>query len=106
MVGMTTNGLLFAGNNTAEIILRIDALSNSKRLPHLIDIINNTSGVVSAEYCYSLNCVMLTVNPTVFRDKSVFLNQLKNENFQFVDCSDLTIAKIKQACKDPMDDGQ
>ncbi|HMR47454.1 MAG TPA: hypothetical protein PKC85_11765 [Bacteroidia bacterium] len=95
------NGLLFADNGTnQELILRINELSDSKRQAQIETILNTTDGIVSKEYCYSLNCVMLIINSVEYNSKEVLLNKLKSEGFTFTERDGVTIMRVKQACKD------
>ena len=95
------NGLLFAGNDgNQELILRINELSNQKRHAQIDNILSTTEGIVSKEYCYSLNCVMLIINSTEYNSREVLLNKLKNEGFTFTERNGVTISRVKQACKD------
>lgn len=95
------NGLLFADNGTnQELIIRINELSDSKRQAQIENILNTIDGIVSKEYCYSLNCVLLVINAEEYNSRKVLLNKLKAEGFTFTERDGVTISRVKQACKD------
>ena len=90
---------IFAGSQD-ELILQFNNQSIDKRYTEIEKIISSAKGVVNFEYCKSLSCFMIKINPSEMPDESRMLNELKQAGFSFDIKSNATIAQVKNACTD------